>query len=92
MSLQLFNSPLFVDLLKSSDVKTLIEAIERPFFMGLKHYKDEYDIAGTVVYEPALTEARILERLKDEAFCRFCFMRSNGHDYECRLSPWKGWK
>ena len=65
-----------------------VVAMERPFFMGVKIYKDETDPVGTVICEPAMTEVSIMERLKDPRFCSKCFM-FECHAYDCEKSPWK---
>ncbi len=74
-------------LVESSDVKELAEALQRPFFMGVTIFTSETDPVGKVVHESAFSDARIRVRLKDDRFCRYCFM-FEVHGYECRLSPW----
>lgn len=81
----------FEKILKASDVTDPFVALDRPFFRGIKIYKDEYNIHNTVVYSSAFTDRQMMERLKDDKFCTFCFMLSHEHDYKCRKSPWKNW-
>jgi hypothetical protein len=78
-------------IIDASDVRDVAEALSRPFFMGKKVYKDEYDYLGTVVCEPALTVEKIAERARDPRFCVFCFhlVEHDGHDLECRKSAWR---
>ena len=64
-----------------------VVAIGKPFLMGLTEYKDEYDYVGIVKCEPALTEEKIKERLKDERFCKLCLMFEI-HSNDCEKSPW----
>ncbi len=78
-------------LIKESDVPDKYDALSRPFFMGKTIFISDTDPVGTVVHEAAFTEKRILARLGDERFCRYCFflLDDRGHDYCCRKSPWK---
>jgi hypothetical protein len=77
-------------LIRESDVSDRMEALGRPFFMGVKIFISETDPIGKVVHPSAFSEAMIEKRLKDDRFCRFCFLLiENGHDYGCRKSPWK---
>lgn len=75
---------IFKELTRNFDT---VVALERPFFMGIVEYKDECDPIGKIICEPALTEDKIKERMKDDRFCQKCFMFQK-HAYDCELSPW----
>jgi len=81
---------LFEQLVSESDVKDVVEALQRPFFMGQVIFTSDTQVIGQVVHPSALTEDRIKRRLQDERFCQFCFcFIPDRHEYDCRKSPWK---
>ncbi len=85
------STQLIDQLIQDSDVKDRCDALGRPFFMGKTIFVSDVDPIGKVVLESAFTEKRIRKRLDDSRFCKFCFfyIEEGGHDYCCRLSPWK---
>lgn len=65
-----------------------MEALRRDFFKGKRVYVSEMSIEYTVVFEPALTEREIHERMTDPSFCQKCFRGEFIHYFDCPLSPW----
>jgi len=57
------------------------------FFAGVIEYDSEYRTSKRVVYPPAYTITKALERKKDDNFCKYCLLYKR-HAFKCKNSGW----